>query len=226
MSSYHIDTGLIKEKFAGASECPLCEIKAVVEEQFLHEFLNDAVMEDDTRIKVGKTGFCERHFDMFFKRPNKLSVALQIGTRAENIAPLLGEVKSSGAAKKQAEKIEVALSGCAVCDLVNESMIKYYKTIAQMFVREKGFLKTLLSSKGFCLTHYAELLKYSSSAGFAAKEYLSVLSSVESRNFERIQGDLKRFCDKHDYRNANEPLGDAETAIPRMRIKLYGKKGE
>lgn len=226
MSSYHIDTGLIIEAFKKESECPLCEIAAVAEEQFLHEFLNDAVMEDDTRVKVGKKGFCERHFDMLFKRQNKLSVALQIGTRADNLTPFLTAPKSVGAAKKQAEKIENAISGCVICDLVNESMIKYYKTIAQMFVREKGFLKTVLSSKGFCLKHYAELLKYSSAAGFAVKEYLSVLSSVENRNFERVKSDLKKFCDKHDYRNANEPLGEAETALPRTRIKFFGKNGE
>lgn len=224
--SYHIDTGLIKEKFAESCECPLCEIKAVVEEQFLHEFLNDAVMEDDTRIKVGEKGFCARHFDMLFARRNKLSVALQIGTRLDKLAPLFSETKSVGAAKKQADKIERSLTTCAVCDLVEESMIKYYKTVAQLFVREKSFLKTFLSSGGFCMRHYAELLRYSSSAGFLAKEYLSALSSVQNRNIERIRADLKKFCDKHDYRNANVPLGDAETALPRTRIKLYGKKSD
>ena len=55
--AYHIDTGLIKEKLKVDCECPLCEIKKVVEEQFLYEFLNDAVMEDNTRIKVGEEGF-------------------------------------------------------------------------------------------------------------------------------------------------------------------------
>lgn len=226
MSGYHIDTGLIKEKFASDCECPLCEIETVAEEQFLHEFLNDAVMEDDTRVKVGEKGFCDKHFDMLFNRQNKLSVALQAGTRAEKLAPLFGEIKSAGAAKKQAEKIEKSLSTCAICEVLEESMVKYYKTVAQLFIREKGFLKTLLSCKGFCLKHYAELLRYSSAAGFATKEYLSVLSSVQSRNFERVREDLNKFCLKHDYRNANEPLGKAETAIPHMRIKLYGKKGE
>ena len=72
---YHIDTGLIKDKFKVDCECPLCEIKSVVEEQLLHEFLNDAVMEEKIRLQVGKLGFCEKHFDMLFSRPNKLSVA-------------------------------------------------------------------------------------------------------------------------------------------------------
>ena len=222
--AYHIDTGLIKEKFKVDCECPLCEIKKIVEEQFLHEFLNDAVMEDNTRIKVGKKGFCAKHFDMLFARQNKLSVALQIGTRVDNISPLISPEKSVRAAIKQAEALDKTATSCVICDLVEESMIKYYKTIAQMFEREKNFYKTLISSKGFCLKHYAELLRYSRHAGFIAKEYVNILGSTQKRNMERLQGELKKFCDKHDYRNALEPLGSAETALPRMREKLYGKK--
>lgn len=223
---YHIDTGLIYEKFKTDCECPLCAIKKKVTEQFLHEFLNDAVMEDDTRIKVGKYGFCEKHFDMLFKRQNKLSVALQIGTRAEKLAPLFTKVKSAGAAKKRATEIENALSRCVICDLVDESMIKYYKTVAQMFVNEKTFYKTLFSSKGFCFKHYASLLTYAKYAGFMTKEYLSVLSNVQEKHFSRVQKELKDFCDSHDYRNAYKPLGDAENALPHARIKFYGEKQE
>lgn len=222
--AYHIDTGLIKEKFKVDCECPLCEIKKIVEEQFLYEFLNDAVMEDNTRIKVGKKGFCAKHFDMLFARQNKLSVALQIGTRVDNVAPLISPTKNVRAAIKQAEALDKTATTCVICDLVEESMVKYYKTIAQMFEREKNFYKTLISSKGFCLKHYAELLRYSRYAGFISKEYVNILGSTQKRNMERLQGELKKFCDKHDYRNALEPLGSAETALPRMREKLYGKK--
>ena len=83
--AYHIDTGLIKEKFKIDCECPLCEIQAVNEEQFLHEFLNDAVMEDGMRAKVNKFGFCSKHYDMLIARQNKLSVALQVSTRLSTI---------------------------------------------------------------------------------------------------------------------------------------------
>ena len=223
---YHIDTGLINEKFKTDCECPLCAIEKKVAEQFLYEFLNDAVMEDNTRIKVGKNGFCDKHFDMLFARKNKLSVALQIGTRAEKIAPLFTAVKSAGAAKKRAKEIKNAINTCVICDLIDESMTKYYKTVAQMFTREKEFYKILLSSKGFCLKHYAELLNYSNNAGFMAKQYLSVLSSVQEKNFTRVQAELKAFCDSHDYRNAYKPLGDAENALPHTRIKFFGEKQE
>ena len=222
--AYHIDTGLIKEKFATDCECPLCEIQKIVEEQFLHEFLNDAVMEDDTRIKVGKEGFCARHFDMLFERPNKLSVALQIGTRVDKLQELITTDKSVSKALKQAKALKKSQETCAICYYTDESMVKYYKTVAQMFERERDFFKTLIKTKGFCLKHYAELLSYSRYAGFMAKEYVGVLTGVEKRNLERIQKDLKKFCDKHDYRNALEPMGNAETALPRMREKLYGAK--
>lgn len=222
--AYHIDTGLIKEKFNTDCECPLCEIKKVVEEQFLHEFLNDAVMEDNTRIKVGKKGFCANHFDMLFSRQNKLSVALQIGTRIERLQPLFEAPTNVRNAIKQADAIKKSSSSCIICELVEESMVKYYKTIAQMFQRERNFYKTLISSKGFCFNHYAELLRYSRNAGFMSKEYVKILGNTQKRNIERLQNELKKFCDKHDYRNALEPLGTAETALPRTREKIYGKK--
>ncbi len=222
--AYHIDTGLIKDKMKVDCECPLCEIQSIVEEQFLYEFLNDAVMEDNTRLKVNALGFCGKHFDMLYNRQNKLSVALQISTRVDTILKSVTEVKNLGGAKKQADALDKLSKTCIICDLTKESMVKYYKTIAQMFAREDTFYKTLLGTKGFCLKHYAELLRYSSSAGFATKEYIQLLSGLQKRNMQRLQTELNGFCKKHDYRNANVPLGSSETALPRMSVKLYGKK--
>ena len=125
-----------------------------------------------------------------------------------------------------AEAIENSLSTCVICEYLEESMVKYYKTIAQMFTKEKEFYKLLISSKGFCMHHYAELLRYSSCAGGLAKQYLEVLGETQTRNLTRLKNELKTFCDKHDYRNAMVPLGTAETALPRMRNKFYGEKSE
>ena len=221
---YHIDTGLILEKFQEDCECPLCEIQKIVEEQFLHEFLNDAVMEDNTRIAVGKLGFCQKHFDMLLERPNKLSVALQIDTWLEVNQGLYSNVTCNGAkAKKLADTLDKSLNTCAICNFLEDSMRKYYKTIAQMFVREDDFYKKLISCKGFCMHHYAELLRYSSSAGMGAKQYVSLISDTQARNLKRIRNELKEFCDKHDYRNALKPLGNAEHALPKVRNKIYGE---
>lgn len=221
---YHISTGLIREKFASPCECPLCEIRRKVEENFLHEFLNDAVMEDSTRQKVNEKGFCCTHFDMLYARQNKLSLALQIGTRTDEISALFRSPKNVKDAQKLSQKLKNANSTCIICELVEESMEKYYKTIAQMYNKEKDFKVLLENTNGFCLPHYAELLKYSSYAGLKSKEYLKALSELQAKRFKELKADLKRFCDKHDYRNAYTPLGTAETALPRMRVKLYGIK--
>ncbi len=221
---YHINTGLVIEKFSTDTECPLCEIQKVIEEQYVHEFLNDAVMEDNTRIRVGKEGFCDKHFDMMFARPNKLSLALQMGTRADKIKDLFSPIKSVKSAVKLANEIEKSGKTCVICDYVNQSMAKYYKGVAEMFMNERNFYKLVISSKGFCMHHYAELLRYAKYAGYVSKNYVEVLSGVQKRNFDRLMGELKEFCDSHDYRNAHKPLGSAETALPRTREKFFGKK--
>ena len=94
-----------------------------------------------------------------------------------------------------------------------------------MYNNEPEFRETLKKCKGFCLSHYADLLDYSSHAGlFTAKEYLTVLSKVQKDNICRLDGDLKAFCDKHDYRNALKPLGNAQFALKNTSDKLHGKK--
>ena len=222
---YHIDTGIIYEKFGEKCNCPLCEIKKIVEEQLLGEFLNDAVMEDNTRILVGKKGFCVNHFDMLFSRQNKLSVALQVKTFSDKtLEKFIEPAGSAKNAKKLADKIENATNTCVICDYLEESMIKYYKTIARMFANEKDFYKVLFASKGLCMHHYAELLRYSSYAGGFAKQYLDTLSKVQKTAFASEGELLDAFCAKHDYRNALKPLGNAENALPTFRERLYGKK--
>ncbi len=222
--SYHIDTGLIKEKVKVPCECPLCEIKAIVEEQIVHEFLNDAVMDDDMRTKVINTGFCGKHYDMMFARQNKLSLALQIEDRLNTMLSAIdGNLKNPKSAKKEAEKIDALMGGCLICKYVDQSMNKYYEAFAEVFARDNKFRQDLTNCKGFCMEHYSALLKYSSKAGFSAKEYVEILSQNQYKNLQRIKADLKTFCIKHDYRNREMPWGTAEDILPRTRIKLYGK---
>lgn len=220
---YHIDTGLIKDKFNSKCECPLCEIKAIVEEQYLNEFLNDAVMEDNTRIMVNKLGFCKEHFNKLIARQNKLSVALQISTRVNELKKFIRPERSVKGAKKQMQKILDSQKTCILCDYVEESMVKYYKTVAQMYNKEDDFYDQLKDTKGFCLEHYSMLIKYSRYAGLSQREYVCLLSEIQSKNISRLQRELKSFCDAHDYRNAYMLTGSAETALPRMGEKLYGK---
>jgi hypothetical protein len=218
--NYHISTGLILQEFPKNNECPLCAIKKIVEKNIAEQFLNDAVMEDDTRAKVNKLGFCSKHFDYLFKSQNKLSLALQAQTRMRTFERLIESSLKNP--KKIAEEIEKTSSTCIICDLIDFNMVRYYKTVAQMYLGEKEFPKMLSSTKGFCLHHYAELLRYSSHAGVSAKKYAKDLAEIQSKNISRMQGELQWFCDKHDYRNREKPLGTSADILPRMRTKFYG----
>ena len=221
---YHIDTQLLKEKFAKDTECPLCDVRKTVEDQIVYEFLNDAVMDDDMRIKVNKYGFCRHHFDLLFAGKNKLSLALQLSTRIMRIKGEFSSPKNIKSAKKLAEQLRAKTKTCVICDILNDSMEKYYKAVAMLYKKEPEFRNIIKNGKGFCLEHFSCLLENASESASFSKEYLQTLSDLFYCNTDRFLSELDRFCKKHDYRNALMPLGSAETVLPRTGDKLYGKK--
>ena len=180
-------------------------------------------MEDDTRARVNKLGFCAEHFDMLFARQNKLSVALQAITRTNTLKKEIGAKDAKGA-KKAAAALKKLTSTCIVCDIVNDHMVRYAKTVAQLYAKESAFREQLNSTKGFCMKHYSSLLEHSDCAGLKAKAYLADLCKLQETNLSRMVDELQWFCDKHDYRNREKPLGSSADALPRIRIKLYGEK--
>ena len=220
---YHINTILITEHFNGSEECPLCAIRKIVEVRLAEQFLSEAVMDDETRAKVNKLGFCKEHFDLLYTGQSKLGIALQMQTRLKEIMKFIpAEVKPKNI-KKQIEKLENINNTCIICNLLNEHMDKYYRTVAEMYFNEEDFRTAFSKQKGFCLEHYAKLLEFSRYAKSRQKEYISVLSDIETNYFNGLLKDLKWFSDHHDYRNRDLPLGSAKDVIPRLRNKLYGK---
>ncbi len=221
---YHIDSGLIIEKFKTENFCPLCAIEKIVEEGICRELLGDGCMDDDVRKSVNAKGFCSEHFDMLFSMPSKLGLTLQMQTRISAVAARLTVPTNAHAAKKAAKILLAEGNSCIVCDLTREEMEKYYKTIARLFLENKEFRAVLNDCNGFCNRHFANLLNHSSSAGSQTKGYLSALSSVQQRLFSNDLSLLQRFAARFDYRNAGKPLGDAENALPNIRRDLYGKR--
>lgn len=221
--NYHIDTGLIWETFKNGSECPLCELYDIVNARVVEQFTTEAVMEDHARDRVNKLGFCERHFDQLFALPNKLGIALQTSTRLQYIRKKLAQLTKAGQAKKEAERLEREQSTCVLCELNDFNMSRYYKTVAQMYVKEPEFRSLLLGSKGFCMQHYAKLLEFSGAAGLKGGEYVQALSELQQRNLDRLQEELDWFCDKFDYRNGDKPWGNSKDAPIRTIRKIRNK---
>lgn len=221
---YHINTGLIQEKFAEGDFCPLCEIEKIVEQGICRELLGDGCMDDDVRKSVNDKGFCNRHFDMLYAMPSKLGLALQMQTRIKHVAAKLTVPTNAFAARRAAKVLLAEGEKCIVCDFTADEMVKYYKTIAQMFATTEAFRKTLALSSGFCNRHFAKLLEYASSATGYTGQYLKTITDVQQKRFSVDLALLGQFAARHDYRNIGKPLGDAENALPNTRKDLYGKK--
>lgn len=223
--NYHINTGLILQEFNDKSECPLCKIKNIVENRLIDQFSSDAVMVDECRKKVNERGFCKEHYSQLLKG-NKLSLALQNVTRFKTITHNIKKPLKPKDALKQAMELKKANSTCIVCDMTENNMQRYYETIAQMFCNEPKFREILSTTRGFCLNHYAELLKYCSCAKSETENYLAALSKLEKENFERLTNELQWFCDKHDYRNRDKDFGTAKDSPYRSVEKLHGLNSE
>lgn len=222
---YHISTALILQEFPKRDhECPLCEIRSIVEKNVAEQYLNEAVMVTSARYEVNAKGFCPEHFDALFSGQSKLGLALQCVTRMNVLKENLTAPKSVRAAKRQAEKIVASFDTCVICSTVEDHMQRYYKTVAELYFAEEDFRELLALTKGFCLKDYAGLIANAGYASLKSKEYLKTLAELERENFDRVQGDLQWFCDRHDFRNANKDLGAAKDALPRARVKIYGKK--
>ncbi len=221
---YHIGRMLIDENFDEGKDCPVCRIKNKVEQRLAEQYLGEGVMEDSTRTEVNDLGFCSRHFDMLFAMKSKLGLALQASTRLDALKKILSRPTSAKQAKKQAKKLNEKTSSCVVCKYLNEHMIRYYKTIAEVYLGDSSFSDRLKSGNGFCFEHYQKLLEYSDHAGLKAKNYLSDLFEVQCRVIDNTKLKLKEFCDHHDYRNASKPLGEGKTALPDARSLFYGKE--
>ncbi len=222
---YHISTGLIIQHFEQQCDCPLCTIEKIVESNICRELLADGCMDDDVRKEVNQKGFCLKHFEQLYEMPSKLGLSLQMTTRMNTLLKnVILAPKNVREAKKQGQTLESEQKKCIVCDYTEKEMIKYYKTIAQLYSNEEDFRNLLSKSNGFCLKHYSKLLQYGEYAGFSAKAYLKCIYDLESARLNKSVELLNAFSNRHDYRNLGKPLGEAANALPRIKIDLFGKK--
>lgn len=221
---YSIGTNLIHSEFNGKSYCALCEIKKIIDERVTEQFLEEAVMEDHVRAKVNKLGFCEKHFDKLYEGRSKLGLALQCHTRLKTFIDAIIPTQNVKKAKSLAERIKKTSSTCIICETVDEHMERYKQTIAKMYSCEEDFRKKFSEEKSICLNHFADLLESSPYAGKFSGEFLKNLFDIEITSNSILSDEIRAFCDRFDYRNAQKPLGEEKNALPKTRIKMYGKK--
>ncbi len=220
---YHIQTEPIWEAFRADCDCPLCEIYNAASDRLVEQYLNEAVMEPDYRVQVNKYGFCTEHLRALFAGKNKLGLSLQLRTRTEEVRSHITPCASYRQALQQADALQKTMHTCVICNTVDDMMRRYAQTVAQLFADECDFRTVFGNSNGFCLPHYALLLRESNKAGRLTKAYLSQLVLLQNRTVDRICHDLDRFAERFDYRNAGSAVRPDPDTIPKAIRKLKGR---
>jgi len=220
---YQIQTMPIWDAFKSQKECPVCAIYAGASDRLVNQYLGEAVMEPDYRVRVNKRGFCDKHTTDLYAGDNKLGLGLQIHTRGEALAKSLKKPSSAKTAQVEADRIRKELSTCVICDQLKDTMERYGQTIAQMYKYEEDFSEYLEKCGGLCLPHYALLLEHCKYAGSDTEKYLTALYDLQKRQLGRINGELEWFTLKFDYRNADKPWRNSKDALPRAINKYRGE---
>ena len=213
----------IWDAFKTQKECPVCAIYTTASDRLVGQYLGEAVMEPDYRIRVNNRGFCDKHTADLYAGENKLGLGLQVHTRGEVLVKGLKEPASPKNALSEAERIRKELSTCVICDQLRNTMERYGQTIAQMYKHEEDFPAYLEKCGGFCLPHYALLLEHCKYAGGDTAKYLAALYNLQKKQLTRINGELEWFTLKFDYRNADKPWRNSKDALPRAINKYRGE---
>ncbi|MEX1376896.1 MAG: DUF6062 family protein [Eubacteriales bacterium] len=233
---YHIDTIPVWDAAKKECECLLCSIEEIQEEKAIDFYLGDSVMQPDIRQETNKVGFCINHYNMMYSKSKKLPMGLSAHSRLEYINDNLGKYfdrieKEEKALKKSGaieccDYIEKITSDCSVCSTIEENMKRYFFTFIHLWKNEDEFRAMFLKSKGLCLKHFQELIRFAQKEApdKVALDLAKGLARVQNENLQRLAEEVKYFNDKFDHRNVDKPWGTAKDALPRAINKLTGGK--
>jgi len=127
-------------------------------------------------------------------------------------------------ARTAAEKLAAHNQTCFICRRMEENLLRYQATIVHMWHTEKEFAEALQKSKGFCYPHAAAMLTMAADqlTGSDLRDFLTLLSSLQTQKTARLLEELAWFNDKFDWRNQDKPWGNSKDALPRTVNMLRG----
>ena len=227
-----IYTRPVNEAFeAGAADhscgCPICALYRKLEEDELDLILGASMMEPDVRIRTNELGFCKIHYDMMFRRKNRLGMALTLESHLNELreqteiggglANLLGNVAS-----KPMTRIEKLEETCYVCGRIDFNFKHMVETVIGLWDTDEDFPPKLRAQPYFCLPHYRMLLEVGK-ARLSKKrfpEFAKECAGVVEPYFDQLREDISWFCKKFDYRYDKEPWYNSKDAVERAIIFL------
>ncbi|MBQ3037674.1 MAG: ABC transporter substrate-binding protein [Clostridia bacterium] len=229
----------VNEAYEQNCECPLCFLERKLEEEAVEYALGAAMMEPDYRVISNEKGYCNKHYSMLFKRPNKLSLALVLDTHLEEIRKNFSSVEkdinklekgtlfkkpSTECLDRFTQNNKKTTCSCVICDKTKHTTERYIEVFFWLWKNDEEFKEKLKNSKGLCIPHFTTLCEkaFSNLSHADASDFVKLIYNKQLSELDRIQEDIHRFTLKFDYRNRDMEWGTAADAPIRTIEKLSG----
>ncbi len=203
--------------------CPLCHLRAKLEEDNLKYALGAAMMEPDVRIEMNRLGFCPRHFDDMFAAKNKLALALILESHLDEVSALFPQPEPDTGKKRkkppkgadEADDVTRLADSCFICSRIKGTVRRYYSNFVYLWDSDTAFREKMASQPFICVTDAAGILR-------AAKAELKPVSYAElkdalnilvGKHIASVKSDVTKYCQSFDYRNADKPLGEEKNSV-------------
>lgn len=236
----------VNDAYRSECACPLCYLRAGVEDNALDFYLGASLMEPDTRIATNRSGFCHEHLTKMYDREiNRLGLGLMLHTHMKELNSDLGKAMKKAVPDKRTmlkgrdadfkkkllelgDLIEKRADACVICDKIEFTMDRYLDVLLWMYFEDGQFRQAFSAKRNHCLKHIAFLLrgaaKYLSQN--QAAEFVSELILQHSLALGEMVDDVEWFTLKFDYRNKEKPWGNSKDAVIRAIAMLSGEEGK
>ena len=232
----------LNDALQALDECPFCFLERKLEQDLIDFVLGSSAsyMESDTRALTDKAGFCRSHFKKMYDYGNTLGNGWILKTHYQRILKDMEQAFSSTVPvkisffdrKKATSSPNTAVgrwlleeeSSCYICNQFEKEFPRYVDTFFYLYEKEEEFRKKVLSSKGFCLPHFARLCEHASQNLPEKKQalFFPPLFDLMKENMNRIYEDVSWLIEKFDYRNKDADWKNSKDAVGRAMQKLKG----
>lgn len=217
----------VSEVFEVQDGCPICRMKATVEEHLLDYILGDAMMEPDVRIETNKTGFCTTHYDKMMARRGRLQLALMLETHIKSVGENIFEKKLFNSADKKATRSKELMESCFICDKIEWGMSRMIETIYRCYENERDFRALFDAQPMFCMPHFEMLVKGLDKRKCPryGSDMKKSLERITSAYIKELCGDISHYCKMYDYRSKAEGAdwGNSRDSVERTIGFLTGR---
>jgi hypothetical protein len=205
----------INESFEQKDGCAVCRLYAGLVKASLEYAISPAMMEPDVRQETNRYGFCKEHYQTLMTMKNRLSLALTLESRVQEVVRALENLETP---RKPGDtpmlNADVRID-CFICRRVDLFFKAYVSNILYLWDTEPDFKALFAAQPEICLPHTARLLQ--SAAGELGKKgaaaFTEALSTVVLPGAKDLSERVSRFCKSFDHRYAGQDLGQAKTAV-------------